>query len=328
MKATGGDAKLGGFNFDAKMAEIIRGKLSEQGFELDINDDAMFADIREKAERAKRMRADREMTRLHFTHPDTKKDYSIEVTRTEFEAATENLITMTRVILENTMKGMPWSDIDEILLVGGSTKMPMVKKFIEDISGRQVSYKVDPDTAVAKGAAIFASTFDLNTEDDAPKSDARVAAVSENEGGISNRIIISDVTSQSLGVITYDEEMKKSVNTIIIPHNTKIPTKLSEICYTMDDNQTKIHVKVTEGDDEDITYVKVIGESILSIPPHPKHSPIEIIYAYDPDQTVSIEVIDKETDKSLGTFEIDRSSNMTADEVIKATEISKRTYIE
>ena len=66
----------------------------------------------------------------------------------------------------------------------------------------------------------------------------------------------------------------------------------------------------------------------MSIPPHPKHSPIEIIYAYDPDQTVSIEVIDKETDKSLGTFEIDRSSNMTADEVIKATEISKRTYIE
>ncbi len=326
--ATGGDSKLGGFNFDAKMAEIIRNKLTDQGFELDINDDAMFADIREKAERAKRMLSDREITRLHFTHPETKKDYSIEISRTEFEAATENLITMTRVILENTMQGMPWSDIDEVLLVGGSTKMPMVKRFIEDISKRQVSYKVDPDTAVAKGAAIFASTFDLNAENGVPQSDARVAAVSENEGEVSNRIIISDVTSQSLGVVTYDKQMKKPVNTIIIPHNTKIPTKMSETVYTMDDNQTKINVRVTEGDDEDINYVKIIGESMLSIPPYPKDSPVEIIYAYDPDQTVSIEVIDKVTNQSLGTFEIDRSSNMSAEEVVKATEISKRTYIE
>ena len=94
------------------------------------------------------------------------------------------------------------------------------------------------------------------------------------------------------------------------------------------DNQTKIDVRVTEGDDEDVLFVNVIGSSILSIPPYPKGSPIEIIYAYDPDQTIYIEVIDKVTNNSLGTFEIDRSSNMTETQVAQATSIVRQTNVE
>ena len=325
---TDGDHALGGFNFDGRMSELIQKKLTEQGVELDEDDDALFADIREKAEKAKRMLSDKEVTRLRFMIGG--KSCPVEITRTEFEEATADLLQRTRVILESTMNaaGVSWSEIDELLAVGGSTKMPMVKKMLEEISGKQIFYKVDPDTAVAQGAAIFASTFDLNAADGAPVSDARAADTGSADTGMSNKILISDVTSQSLGVITIDVDKNQKVNTIIIPHNSKIPTTRSETVYTIAENQTRLLVEVTEGDDEDVAFVNVIGSSTLSIPPYPKGSPVEIIYAYDPDQTVSIEVIDKVTNQSLGTFEIDRASNMTAAQVAEATEVARRASIE
>ena len=328
--ATDGDHALGGFNFDGRMVELIIKKLEEQGVELNEQDDALLADIREKAEKAKRMLSERDTTRLRFMIGG--KSYPAEITRMEFEEATADLLLRTRVILENIMneQDIHWSEIDEVLPVGGSTKMPMVKSLLEELSGKQIFYKVDPDIAVAQGAAIFFFFFDLDAVDGVPKSDARVADAGDNgnKEGVSNRITISDVTSQSLGVITIDTVLNRKVNTIIIPHNSKIPTKRSEVVYTMADNQTQILVEVTEGDVEDIRFVNIIGSSTLSIPPYPKNSPVEIVYAYDPDQTISIEVIDKVTNKSLGTFEIDRASNMTQAEVVQATEVARRANVE
>lgn len=191
--------------------------------------------------------------------------------------------------------------------------MPMVKKLLEKISGKEITYKVDPDTAVAQGAAIFAST--LSTDSSSTSPGYSIVAVGEKSGLPAN-IVVSDVTSQSLGVITVSsEDENKEVNTIIIPHNTKIPTKKSEIAYTLYDNQQEIKIEVTEGDDTDVEFVKIIGSSILSMPPYPKGSPVEIVYAYDPDQTIYVEVIDKVSNTSLGTFEIDRTSNLSESEV-------------
>ncbi|MBQ9049054.1 MAG: Hsp70 family protein [Lachnospiraceae bacterium] len=328
--ATDGNHRLGGFNFDGRMVELIIKKLEEQGVELDKKDDALLAEIREKAEKAKRMLSDKDMTRLRFLIGG--KSYPAEITRKEFEEATADLLMKTRVILENIMneQDLNWSEIDEILPVGGSTKMPMVKKLLEELSGKKVFYKVDPDTAVAQGAAIFANTFELDALDGVPKSDARMADANGNgsRAGNDNSITISDVTSQSLGVITIDTASNREVNTIIIPHNSKIPTKRSVQVHTLVDNQTAILVQVTEGDVEDVQFVNIIGRSTLSIPPYKRNSPVEIIYAYDPDQTISIEVIDLVTNKSLGTFEIDRVSNMTQAEVTKASEVARRVNIE
>lgn len=199
---------------------------------------------------------------------------------------------------------------------------------LEALSGKQVKYKVNPDTAVAQGAAIFASTFEIDAESGAPRRDARTADTGGAVGGMANQIIISDVTSQSLGVVLLDSETNRKYNQIIIPRNSKIPTTSSQAAYTVVDNQTRLLVQVTEGNDSELEFVKVIGESTLSIPPYPKSSPIEIIYAYDPDQIVTIEVIDKVANKSLGTFEVDRTSNMSAEEVARATEIVGRTNVE
>lgn len=322
--ATGGDSQLGGVNFDQKMMSIIIRQLTEQGCEIDDEDDALMAELREKAEKTKMQLSTIESARPVFTI--NGKTYRTEITRAEFEKETEPLMQRTEFLLNEVLnaKNITWADIDQLLVVGGSTRMPMVKKLLEKLSGKEVTYKVDPDTAVALGAAIFASTLSLDDAD----SDSPSSAL-EPYGGVASRIRVSDVTSQSLGVITVDpEDTRKRVNTIIIPHNTKIPAKRSEIVYTLVDNQTRVDISVTEGNDPDVEYVKIIGNSILNIPAYPKHSPIEIIYAYDADQTIYIEVIDKVTNQSLGNFEIDRTSNLSDDDVNNATDVIGRMWID
>lgn len=313
--ATGGDSQLGGVNFDQKLIALILRHLNEQGCEIDDEDDALMADIREKAEKAKLQLSNVETSRPVFTI--NRKTYRIEISREDFEKECEPLMQRTQLLLEEVMnkKGLSWPDIDQLLVVGGSTRMPMVKKLLERLSGKEVTYKVDPDTAVARGAALFASTLSDRMPEYSNTGSELVPF-----SGIARKLIVSDVTSQSLGVVTLDSnDTNKSVNTIIIPNNTKIPAKRSEIVYTIVDNQTRVKVEVTEGNDPELEFVRIIGSSVLSIPPYPKGSPIEIIYAYDPDQTIYIEVIDKVTDQSLGTFEIDRTSNMSDSEVANAT---------
>lgn len=317
--ATGGDPQLGGVNFDQKLMGLILRQLKEAGCEIDDEDDSLMADIREKAEKTKIQLSNVESARPVFTARG--KIYRLEITREAFEAESEELVRRTRFLLENVLKdkGLTWADIDHLLVVGGSTRMPMVRKLLEKLSGKEILYKVDPDTAVAKGAAIFAST--LRAADGQPEGEA-----GENR---ENRIVVSDVTSQSLGIVALDSaDRKKKVNTIIIPHNTKIPVKRSELFKTVCDNQTRIEVQVTEGDDTELEYVNIIGSSILTMPPYPEGAPLEVIYAYDPDQTIYIEVIDKTANQSLGTFEIDRAANLTAAEVKDAVEIVKQATIE
>lgn len=321
--ATGGDSQLGGVNFDQKIMSIIMRQLVEQGCELDDEDDALMAELREKAEKTKMQLTTIETARPVFTI--NGKTYRIEITRESFENEAEPLMQRTELLVNEVLdaKGITWDDIDQLLVVGGSTRMPMVKKLLERLSGKEITYKVDPDTAVALGAAIFASTLPL--ENDIDFQETR----SDEGPGVSNKIVVSDVTSQSLGVITIDgDNVNKKVNTIIIPHNTKIPAKKSEIVYTVVDNQTKIEISVTEGNDSDVEYVKVIGSSVLDIPPYPKQSPVEIIYAYDADQTIYIEVIDKVSDKSLGTFEIDRTSNLSEEDVSNATAVVGHMWVD
>lgn len=323
--ATGGDAQLGGVNFDQKIMSIIIRQLGEKGCVIDDEDDALMAELREKAEKTKIQLTTIETSRPVFTI--NGKTYRIEISRNDFEKESELLMQRTEFLLDEVLaaKSLSWSDIDELLVVGGSTRMPMVKKMLERLSGKEVTYKVDPDTAVCLGASIFASTLSAEGGKELETPSTTLAPYS----GVANRIRVSDVTSQSLGVITLDGyDHSKKVNTVIIPHNTKIPAKRSEVVYTVCANQTKIEISVTEGNDTELEYVKVIGSSILDIPPYPENSPVEIIYAYDADQTIYIEVIDRVSNQSLGTFEIDRTSNLSEDAVLNAMDVVGKVFVD
>lgn len=245
------------------------------------------------------------------------KRYKVEITREDFEKASENLLSQIQLKIEDVMRetNLSWRNIDEFLLIGGSTRMPMMKRLLESISGKTVTYKVDLDTAVAKGAALFAGT--LQEKGIGKTSDSRVV----------RSIVVSDVTSQSLGVISVDHAGRE-INSIIIPHNTKIPARHSKILRTMEDCQEQIRVDVTEGNDQEVAFVKVIGQSLLSIPPHLKETPVEVVFAYADNQTVSVEVVDRTTNQNLGRFKIKRISNLTDEQVQKAADIVKKTDVE
>jgi len=308
--ATDGDKHLGGKDFDQKLLSIIEKKLSEQGCVLDEQDDALFADLREKAEHIKRNLSVREMTAERFRIGE--KTYRISITREEFEKATEELLDITKMTVDSVLKhtNLQWKDIDHLVVVGGSTFMPMVKAMLREISGKDISFLVDPNTAVARGAAILGATI----ADDQDRTELGQLA----------SITISDVTSQTLGIITArdgrnGEEIEE--NTVIIPHNTKIPARQKKTVYTRVENQTAIRARITEGNDTELEFLNIIGDQTFRIKPHPKGSPIGVTFIYDIDQTIQVELDDLVDKVSLGTFEIERRSNLTSAEVKEATEI-------
>jgi molecular chaperone DnaK len=200
---------------------------------------------------------------------------------------------------------MSYADIDRVLLVGGSTRMPMVGALVQRVTGKQSELSVNPDEAVALGAAIQA---DITVTEAGGQSSALA---------LDRPLVVRDVTSQSLGTIAVEESMGRMTdyNSIIIPHNSKIPTKRSEMYATVADNQTELKVQVTEGDDRDVAYVTIIGESVLKIPAYPVGAPVEIVMAYDIDGMIHVEVIDRTSDQHLGEFEIDREANLDRDDV-------------
>jgi len=302
---TDGHRNLGGFDFDNRIAEYVFEQLSYEGVKNVEDDDFLVAEIREKAELAKRSLTTVAQTKIVITTGG--KTYRIPLERTKFEEITSDLLRTTQELTEIVLEEacLSWSDIDHLLLVGGSTHMPMVREMMERISGKQASRSVNPNEAVALGAAI------------------QVAVSSAEAKGFEVDIytgkapIISDVTSQALGVVMVNEH-GHSENYIVIPRNTKIPTNGCQDGNTIVDNQEFIEVIVTQGEDSDINYTTVIGSKKLPIPPYPKGAPIRVAYNYDIDQTVFVELFDLTANKSIGTFEIDRANNLNEKEVSDA----------
>lgn len=300
---TDGDRNLGGFDFDNRLIEYIAAKVEEQGGPDLLDDNAQVVALREKAEMAKRSLTTVATTTVHVSAGG--RPFRVAVERSEFERITADLVNRTRDLTQHVLEeaGVSWGEVDHVLLVGGSTRMPMVRSLVEKLAGKAADRSVHPDEAVALGAAIQAAMED---------SAATGADIALFEGSAP---VIADVTSQSLGVIQVDGDTGRDVNTIVIPRNSKIPAKLSTDGYTTVDNQTSINVQVTEGDDTNPDYVVEIGSKDLPIPPYPKGAPVRITYAYDIDQTVFVELTDLTANKSLGTFTLDRLANLTDDQV-------------
>jgi molecular chaperone DnaK len=315
--ATGGDPQLGGFNWDNELMTLLNERFRAEGGPDLMDGGAVEADLREKAELAKHSLTTVEKTKVALSAGGVIK--VLPITRADFEDVTSSLLGRTRDIALNVLEdaGLQWSAVDRLLLVGGSTRMPMVRTMIERESGRTAERSINPDEVVALGAAIQAQVID---------AEKRPGTELVHIGG--NPVVISDVTSQGLGVITYrDEHDSRGTNTIIIPPNTKIPAKRGNIVETLFNNQTEVKVTVTQGDDEDPEYVRIIGEQVLPIPPYPKHAKVEIVYAYDIDQMVFIEVTDLTAGKLMGTFEVANDANLTADQVRQAAHKMRVTEV-
>ncbi|MGH3353212.1 MAG: Hsp70 family protein [Nocardioides sp.] len=324
--ATDGDRNLGGFDFDNALMEHVAAELAGQGAGNVLDDLDAIAALRERTEMAKRSLTTVAKTNVQVTIGG--RPYRVAVTRKDFETACRSLLNRTQELVEDVLDAgsTSWKQVDHVVLIGGSTRMPMIREMVEKLSGKKAESGVNPDEAVALGAAIQAAMEVAagntgGSPDPAPaQSDAEPAAPGTSvESWAGRDVRVSDITSQALGVIVVDEDdQTREINLVVIPRNTKVPADHSTVVSTLYDSQTHLDVRVTQGDDADPAFVVEVGKSTLSIPAYPKGSPVRITYRYDIDQTIEVDVIDLVTSTPLGSFEVDRVANLTEAQVQEA----------
>jgi molecular chaperone DnaK len=294
--ATDGDAKLGGKDIDGRLVEYFAEEfLREHGVDLR-TEPHTHQDLWDKAEIAKKDLSFR--NNLAVTLSAGEKTLRVDIDQAQLFELIEDLIKQTEDCMNRVIQAadMNWTDIDTILLAGGTSRIPAVKEMLERVTGKDVARDMNPDECVALGAAIQAVVTIIETEG--------VEAAPPLEGG--SDIVVYDVASHSLGVKALSPDREKYINSIIIPRFTPIPCEKTRTYATNEDNQPRVEIEVLQGEDEDPRSpdVHLIGKAGLrNLPPHKAGElVIEVTLRYDADGV--IEVVAKELKSGQMTREV------------------------
>ena len=297
VHATNGDTFLGGEDFDNAIIEHIAAEFEkEQGVNLR-KDKLALQRLKEAAEKAKIELSSTQQTEINLPYVTADqsgpKHLNMKMTRAKLESLVEDLVARTIDPCRTALKdaGLKASDIDDVILVGGQTRMPAVQEAVKSFFGKDARKDVNPDEAVAVGAAIQGSVLSGDTTD----------------------VLLLDVTPLSLGIETLGGKMTK-----LIEKNTTIPTRKSEVFSTAEDNQPAVTVHVLQGEREQSSANKSLGRFDLSdIPPAPRGTPqIEVTFDIDANGILNVSAKDKATGKEQSIV-IKASSGLSDEEIDK-----------
>ncbi len=308
--ATDGDRCLGGFDWDNEMMKSLNEEFKKRTG-IDLCDTPEFEQqLRDKAEVAKKTLSTSDKATVILAAGG--RTASLVLTRADFEAMTAPLLRRTankvQSVLENA--GLQWSEIDKLLLTGGSTRMKAVPTMLEKLTGKRPSCELHPDEVVAIGAAVQATFLDLK--------ETRRTTSKESKHESFPIVRIQDINSHSLGVVAVDDT-GKDANSIVLKVGTPLPCKASDVFQTVADGQTAILLQVTEGEDKDLAQVVIVGQGTMEIPPHPRGSPVRVDFEYDHDGIIHARLFDLTSNAWLGELHIPRKSNLTEQAVQEKT---------
>jgi molecular chaperone DnaK len=290
--ATDGDVRLGGYDWDQRLVDLVAESFIRQ-HAVDPREDGISAGkLWRECEDAKRTLSARQKAAVACDHQGIAT--RIEISRQQFEEATQDLLDRTRFTTQQTLRaaGLEWKDLSRVLLVGGSTRMPMVRQMLSQLSGKEPDDSVAADEAVAHGAALHASLM-------LAKAAGRPAAFK-----------IKNVNSHSLGVVGVESLTKRRRNGILIPRNTPLPVTAKRTFTTTKAGQRSIRVEIVEGESASPEDCMPIGHcSVHNLPPDlPAKYPVDVLFHYQTNGRLKVRVTLPETDRQISTVIIRENS--------------------
>ena len=303
-----GDVRLGGKDWDDRIVDYVANQFKTKFGEDPRTDPVTLAGLNYAAERAKRTLSKLQQTNITCSHAG--KVATVLLTRAEFENITKDLLMRTRLTTQQVMRQAQrnWDQVDRILLVGGSTHMPMTGRMIAEISGKAPDNSLAVSEVVARGAALHAGIVAARLREEAGET------LGPDMPDLLGAIVEINVNAHSFGIEVRKE--KDRLNDILIPKNTQLPTEATRVYRTVVENQPRVRVKVLQGDAGQADACISIGECwIEGLPPKlPKNAPIQVRCGVGANGLIEVTAIDQTSGKSAQT-QIHRSSGLTDTEI-------------
>jgi len=294
--ATDGDVQLGGYDWDQRLVNHVAESF-QRAFGVDPRQEpAAFCRLYDAVLEAKHTLSARSHATIELDHAGFS--HRVEVTRQQFEELTADLLERTAWTTRQLLAaaGLQWSDVSRLLLVGGATRMPMVSRMLVETTGIEPDHTVNPDEAVARGAALYAGYL--------------LARQSREEAPFR----VTNVNAHSLGVEGIDPQTYRKKNVVLIPRNTQLPARHSEKFITKTENQRSIAIQVLEGESTSPGECNVIGRTVIRDLPAglPQGWPVEVTFQYGDNGRLSVHAAVPGTDREV-ELEIEREVGLSSD---------------